>query len=43
MDGSVDLPALEKRVAAGEIDPAPVSGRQEQLENVVNRALRRTI
>ena len=31
---STDLAA---RVAAGEIEPQPVSGRQEQLENVVNR------
>lgn len=43
MDGSVNLPALERLVATGEIDPAPVSGRQEQLENVVNRAIRRTV
>ena len=43
MDGSVSLPILEERVAAGEIDPAPVSGRQEQLENLVNRAIRRTV
>ena len=43
MDGSVDLPALESLVAAGKIDPAPVSGRQEQLENIVNRAIRRTV
>jgi len=43
MDESVDLPALESLVAAGKIDPAPVSGRQEQLENVVNRAIRRTV
>jgi xylose isomerase len=43
MDGSVSLPILEERVASGEIDPAPVSGRQEQLENVVNRILRRTV
>jgi xylose isomerase len=39
----VSLPSLEERVASGEIDPAPVSGRQEQLENVVNRILRRTV
>ncbi len=43
MDGSVNLPALEKRVAAGEIDPTPVSGRQEQLENLINRTLHRTV
>jgi xylose isomerase len=40
---SVDLAALEKRVAAGEIDPSPVSGRQEQLENLVNRTLWRSV
>jgi xylose isomerase len=38
-DGSVDLAALEARVAAGEIDPSPVSGRQEQLENLINRTI----
>jgi xylose isomerase len=42
-NGSVDLAALEKRVAAGEIDPSPVSGRQEQLENLVNRTLWRSV
>jgi len=42
-DGSVGLADLEKRVVAGEIDPTPVSGRQEQLENLVNRTLWRTI
>ena len=31
------LEALAGRVAAGEIDPRPVSGRQELYENVVNR------
>ena len=41
--GSVGLAALEKRVAAGEIDPGPVSGRQEQLENLVNRTLWRSV
>ena len=41
--GSVDLATLEKRVAAGEIDPSPVSGRQEQLENLVNRTLWRSV
>ncbi|MGA7272554.1 MAG: xylose isomerase [Acidimicrobiia bacterium] len=39
MDGSEDLESLEKRVNAGEIDPQPVSGRQEMLENRVNRAI----
>jgi xylose isomerase len=42
-DGSVSLADLEKRVAAGDIDPDPVSGRQEQLENLVNRILWRTV
>jgi xylose isomerase len=37
LDGQVTLEALAERVAAGGIDPAPVSGRQELLENVVNR------
>jgi xylose isomerase len=35
--GSGALEALAFRVTAGEIDPQPVSGRQELLENVVNR------
>jgi xylose isomerase len=35
--GGTSLDALEARVAAGEIDPRPRSGRQELLENVVNR------
>jgi xylose isomerase len=39
MNGSVGLVDLEKKVAAGEIDPAPVSGRQEQLENLINRTI----
>ena len=30
-------PTSRRSVAAGEIDPRPVSGRQELLENVVNR------
>jgi len=41
--GTVDIVDLEQRVAAGKIDPAPVSGRQEHLENVVNRALWRSV
>ncbi len=32
------LADLESRVADGSIDPRPVSGRQELLENVVNQA-----
>ncbi len=31
------LETLERQVAAGEIDPRPVSGRQELLENLVNQ------
>ncbi|MGH8912491.1 MAG: xylose isomerase, partial [Acidimicrobiia bacterium] len=38
-DGSESLDSLEATVAAGEIDPTPVSGRQEQLENRVNRVI----
>jgi xylose isomerase len=30
---------LAGQVAAGQLDPQPVSGRQELLENVVNRAI----
>jgi xylose isomerase len=37
--GEVSLGDLEARVAAGGIDPMPVSGRQELLENVVNQAI----
>ena len=33
------LEALEAKVAAGEIDPRPVSGRQELLENLVNQRI----
>lgn len=42
LGGSPTLAELHERVAAGEIDPAPVSGRQERLENLVNRTLWRT-
>jgi xylose isomerase len=37
MDGHESLASLEAKVASGEIDPTPVSGRQEELENLVNR------
>lgn len=43
LDGHVTLADLEARVASGELDPSPVSGRQEQLENHVNRTLWRTV
>ncbi len=39
LDGEASLESLEARVAAGEIDPRPVSGRQELLENVVNQEI----
>ena len=42
LDEKVTLAALEQHVSVGEVDPAPVSGRQEQLENLVNRTLWRT-
>jgi xylose isomerase len=38
-DGTIDLAALEGKVTSGEIDPKPVSGRQEALENLINRAI----
>jgi xylose isomerase len=39
LNGDSDLASLEAEVASGEIDPKPVSGRQEELENLVNRAI----
>jgi len=39
LSGGVSLEELERRVAAGEIDPRPVSGRQELLENLVNQQI----
>jgi xylose isomerase len=42
MSGDVDLSALSARVLAGEIGASPVSGRQEQFENLINRAIWRT-
>ena len=39
LDGRETLASLEARVASGEINPKPVSGRQELLENVVNRQI----
>ena len=43
MEGTATLAGLEEQVAHGGIEPAPVSGRQEALENLVNRALWRAI
>lgn len=39
LSGATSLEALERRVSAGEIDPRPVSGRQELLENLVNQQI----
>src|SRR5437899_5786301 len=39
LSGSATLADLERRVAAGEIDPRPRSGRQELLEGLVNRRI----
>ena len=39
LSGAVSLDALEERVLGGAIDPQPASGRQELLENIVNRAI----
>ena len=39
LGGKTDLAGLEAKVASGELDPSPVSGRQEALENAVNRAI----
>ena len=40
--GDVDLAELEARVADRALDPRPISGRQEALENLVNRAIWKT-
>jgi xylose isomerase len=39
LNGSVSLADLERKVAAGEIDPRPRSGQQELLEGLVNRRI----
>ncbi len=39
LGGDASLETLAASVASGAIDPRPVSGRQERLENVVNRAI----
>jgi xylose isomerase len=39
LSGDIPLEVLATRVFGGEIDPQPVSGRQELLENLVNRAI----
>jgi xylose isomerase len=39
LDGGETLESLEAKVHSGEIDPEPVSGGQELLENRVNRVI----
>jgi xylose isomerase len=39
LSGKTELEVLTASVVSGGIDPSPVSGRQELLENVVNRAI----
>ena len=39
LSGDAILEGIAGRVAVGEIDPKPVSGRQELLENVVNQQI----
>jgi xylose isomerase len=41
--GQHSLADLEQRVAGGDVDPRPVSGGQERLENLVNRTLWRAL
>ena len=42
LSGDAKFEQLASRVEAGEIDPHPVSGRQELLENIVNQEIWRT-
>ena len=37
MDGGHDLESLSAKVIDEQINPQPVSGKQEILENIVNR------
>jgi xylose isomerase len=39
LDGTESLTSLEGKVMSGDIDPRPVSGGQEALENAVNRVI----
>ena len=39
LDGRQSLADLERRVMEGGIDPSPVSGQQERLENLVNQRI----
>jgi xylose isomerase len=43
LDGRWALADLEARAVDGELDPRPVSGQQERLENLVNRTLWRVL
>ncbi|MBM3695470.1 MAG: xylose isomerase [Actinobacteria bacterium] len=43
IERNLTLADLEQQVVAGTIDPHPVSGRQERLENLVNRTLWRAL
>lgn len=39
LSGTGDLESLEAKVMSGELDPEPVSGGQERLENAVNHVI----
>ncbi len=39
LDGTEDLASLEAKVMGGSIDPVPASGKQELLENRINRLI----
>lgn len=39
LSGDLNLADLEAKVASGELNPRPLSGRQEMLENLVNNAV----
>jgi xylose isomerase len=39
LGGTTGLGDLEKLIDSGNIDPSPVSGQQERLESVINRAI----
>ncbi|MGI9665477.1 MAG: xylose isomerase [Acidimicrobiia bacterium] len=43
MGGELGLAELETMVADGTVDPQPVSGQQELLENIVNRTIWSTV
>ena len=43
LEGNLSLADLARKVADGEIDPVPISGRQEELENLVNQTLWKTV